>query len=267
MKYQILGTLRLATADHFFQLSAHKVEMLLALFLARGGQVISTDKIIDEIWVGGRPRRADAAVHVYVSQLRKFLSQVDDTGGYANTIHTKPHGYLLRIRGDQLDSNDFVAEVSRGRHHYRALQFEDARREFSSGLNRWRGPVLDGLSAPTIDRFAVQLNELRLQAQEMMFESQLRMGNHREAISELYSSITDNPLCESFYRLLMLALYESDRRADALKVYHTARERIVGELGLEPCRAMQELHHAILVDDRTAVWSMFLDDAMGDLHT
>jgi DNA-binding SARP family transcriptional activator len=47
----------------------------------------------------------------------------------------------------------------------------------------------------------------------------------------------------------MLALYRSERQADALRVYQTARKKLHDELGLEPCRALRELHHAILRDD------------------
>jgi DNA-binding SARP family transcriptional activator len=49
----------------------------------------------------------------------------------------------------------------------------------------------------------------------------------------------------------MLALYRSERQADALKVYQSARQTLNRELGLEPCRALQNLQRAILLaDDR-----------------
>jgi DNA-binding SARP family transcriptional activator len=47
----------------------------------------------------------------------------------------------------------------------------------------------------------------------------------------------------------MLALYRSERQADALQVYRSVRQTINDELGLEPCRALQELQRAILVAD------------------
>jgi hypothetical protein len=50
---------------------------------------------------------------------------------------------------------------------------------------------------------------------------------------------------ETFYRQLMLALDRFDRRGDALKVFRSAH--LQGELGLEPCRALQEVQRAILV--------------------
>ncbi|MBA2460761.1 MAG: hypothetical protein H0V45_03175, partial [Actinobacteria bacterium] len=43
-----------------------------------------------------------------------------------------------------------------------------------------------------------------------------------------------------------LALYRSGRQADALDVYRRIRERLVGDFGIEPGRALRELERAIL---------------------
>lgn len=70
-------------------------------------------------------------------------------------------------------------------------------------------------------------------------------------VGRLYSLTVEHPLREAFYRQLMLALYRSERQADALRVYQTARSLLHDELAVEPCRALRNLHHAILAaDDR-----------------
>jgi DNA-binding SARP family transcriptional activator len=83
----------------------------------------------------------------------------------------------------------------------------------------------------------------------MLGDAQLRLGLHREMVGELYSLIAENPFREAFYRQLMLALYRSDRQADALHVYQRARKILHDELGLEPCRALRALQQAILADN------------------
>jgi DNA-binding SARP family transcriptional activator len=47
----------------------------------------------------------------------------------------------------------------------------------------------------------------------------------------------------------MLALYRSERQAEALEAYQDARRALVEELGVEPGRALRELHQAILNQD------------------
>ncbi|CAM5314497.1 Bacterial transcriptional activator domain-containing protein OS=Streptomyces antimycoticus OX=68175 GN=SSPO_014060 PE=4 SV=1 [Streptomyces antimycoticus] len=47
----------------------------------------------------------------------------------------------------------------------------------------------------------------------------------------------------------MLALYRCGHRPDALHVYQAARKTLNEELGLEPCRALQDMQRAILTSD------------------
>ena len=44
----------------------------------------------------------------------------------------------------------------------------------------------------------------------------------------------------------MLALYRSDRQAEALQVYQDARRMLVEELGIEPSQGLQRLEQSIL---------------------
>jgi DNA-binding SARP family transcriptional activator len=90
----------------------------------------------------------------------------------------------------------------------------------------------------------------------MCVEAGLTLGQHRELVGRLFSLTTEYPLRETFYRQLMLALYRSERQADALAVYRSARRTLQEQLGLEPGRALRELQRAILADDdRLVVWN------------
>jgi DNA-binding SARP family transcriptional activator len=86
----------------------------------------------------------------------------------------------------------------------------------------------------------------------MLADAQLELGRHRELVPSLYSLTAEHPLREVFYRQLMLALYRSDRKADALMVYQAARRTLNAELGLEPCRSVQDLQRTILMADAPA---------------
>ena len=107
MRYELLGPLRVANGQDHFTLSAPKMETLLALLLTSAGQSVTKDHLITELWGARPPRRAAAAVHVYISQLRKFLVSAGDSEGRA--IVTTPAGYLLRRGGAELDVDDFQA--------------------------------------------------------------------------------------------------------------------------------------------------------------
>ncbi|HZN19891.1 MAG TPA: AfsR/SARP family transcriptional regulator [Micromonosporaceae bacterium] len=246
MRYEVLGPLRVAEEGRHSSISARKIETVLALLLVRCDQVVLPDQLIAEVWGDHPPRRATAGLHVYISQLRKFLHRPERA---ESRLVTQPPGYLLRQGSDELDFQLFLERVGQGRAHLRERRYEAACDCFERALELWRGPVLGDISGPVIDGFVAWLMEVRMECLELLGEAHLQLGRHRELVGRLYSLTAEHPLRETFYRQLMLALYRSERQADALKVYETARRVLVTKLGLEPCRALRELQQAILVDD------------------
>ncbi|WP_194920609.1 AfsR/SARP family transcriptional regulator [Catenulispora rubra] len=136
------------------------------------------------------------------------------------------------------------ATAAAGDHERAILTFEGA-------LALWRGPVLEDLrDGPILHAFATWLEAAKIDCMGMMIECYMALGRHREVISRLQALIMDHPLREDFYCLLMLALFYSERRAEALDVYRSARRRLHDELGLEPCDSLQELQQRILGNEQ-----------------
>lgn len=248
MKYELLGSLRVVDERGASFIGAPKVAALLATLLVRAEHVVAAEQLIEEIWGENPPRRAAAGIHVYVSDLRKFLHRPEQGD---NPIVTRSPGYLLRLReSDELDYRTFLELAELGRGHLREHGLEEATGCFERALGLWRGPMLADIGGGRVlSSFATWLTEVRMECTELLLDAQLRLGRHRELIGRIYSLTLEHPLREAFYRQLMLALHRSDRRADALKVYQTARTVLIDELALEPCRALQELHQAILRSD------------------
>jgi DNA-binding SARP family transcriptional activator len=221
--------------------------MVLALLLVRADQVISTDQLISELWGERPPRRANATIHVYVSQLRKFLAAA---GWPADSIVTQAPGYMLRTGSCALDVNEFQQLLDAGRMAARAGLHCEAVEKFEAAVALWRGPALGDLRhGPIVNAFATWVDELRLECLELLIESYLELGRHREAVGRLYSLTAEFPLREAFWRQLMLALYRSGCRVEALGAYRMVRQKLRAELGLEPCRALREVQSAILQAD------------------
>lgn len=254
MRYELLGPLRVVSEEGTSaSIGAQKIETLLAALVIRSDQVVATEQLMTEIWGERVPRRATAGIHVYVSQLRKFLGRC----GGSHPVVTRPPGYVLRSGDDELDYRSFLELVGWGRDRAREGRYEQASNCFENALGMWRGPVLGDLShGPIVEGFVTWLSETRLECTEMLIDAQLELGRHRELVGQLYSLTAEHPLRESFSRQLMLALYRSERQADALEVYQSVRKTIHEELGLEPCRALQELQHGILTADYELEWAV-----------
>ncbi|MCM2410721.1 MULTISPECIES: AfsR/SARP family transcriptional regulator [unclassified Streptomyces] len=249
MRYEILGTLRIRAARTDVAVNARNMEVALAALLIRAGEVVSTAQLANEIWGERPPRRYLAAIHVYISQLRKLLTA---GGPGPSPIVTRSPGYLIGL-GDEgrLDVDEFQRLIRRGRVLAREDRHQEALDIFETALGLWRGPALGDLRAgPIVDTFVTWAEEARLECAELRIDSALSLGRHRELIGPLHTLVGSHPLHEAFHRQLMMALYRSERQAEALHVYRSARRTINEELGIEPCRSLRDLHRAILQADR-----------------
>lgn len=255
MRYEILGPIRLKQAGDFQFIRARKVEILLAILLVRRDQVVSSDQLVAEIWGDNPPMRANAALHVYISQLRKFLGKNQlpcgaaevRSGKTAGPIVTRPLGYMLCTDTAEVDVCDFEQLMRDGRKSYVSGDLERAVDQLERALSLWRSPTLADLHVGSmLSSYATWLEECRLECIETLMAAYLNLQKHREVIGRLYALTSEYPMREDFLRYLMLALYRAGRRADALSVFRDARERHVNELGLEPSRNLQDLNCSIL---------------------
>lgn len=246
MRYELLGPVRISVANETCSVGTYKMEVLLRTLLIRNGQVVSLDQLTQELWGAAPPVRAGASLHVYVSQLRKVLNKFSLTG---DSIITRSPGYVLNLGRDELDLDLFVTLSEKGRLEMSVHDFTAAAESLTRALAVWREPVhASSYEGPIIQEFANGTEALRVECVELLARSLLASDQAREAIRILYSLIAEYPLREDFYALLMEALSRSGRRADALKVYQTARRTLREELGLEPCRFLQETQEFILND-------------------
>ncbi|SBW22690.1 activator protein [Candidatus Protofrankia californiensis] len=250
MIYEILGSLRMMSEDGVCSfISARKIECLLAVLLVRADQVVTRSQLIAEIWSDESPRRAKAGLHVYASQLRKFLCRIGNRN--ESQLLTRAPGYLLQLGDDELDARAFARMVEEGNRHLRLGHPDHACLRFENALALFRGPVLgDLVGGPIIEGFVARMRESRLDCLEVLVDTQLELGRHRELVGRLQSIVVENPLREAFYYQLMLALYRSRRAADALVIFQRVRAKLREELDLEPGPHLQELHRAILRGDQ-----------------
>jgi SARP family transcriptional regulator, regulator of embCAB operon len=222
------------------------MEVLLRSLLIRNGQILSLDQLSTELWGDKPPVRARASLHVYVSQLRKTLNKYSRND---SVITTRAPGYILNLGHDELDLELFLVRSEKGRVQMSMHHHDAAAETLTEALRLWREPVqASAYEGPIIREFANWAEEMRVECLELLARSLLASHQTNEAVRILYALISEYPLREKFYAFLMEALSQCGRRADALEVYQTARVQIREELGLEPCRFLQETQEYILND-------------------
>ena len=73
MEFRILGPLEARVDDRLLPVRGGKQKALLAILLLNANQVVSSDRLVDELWPDEPPESGLNALQVRVSQLRKSL--------------------------------------------------------------------------------------------------------------------------------------------------------------------------------------------------
>ncbi len=222
-----------------------KVRGLLAQLLVHSGSVVSSDRLIDNLWGDHPPTNPANALQARVSQLRRALDDAEP--GARDLLVSRPPGYLLQVEPEAVDADCFERTVDRASAaadpHSRAALLGEA-------LSLWRGSAFadfadEHFAQPSVAR----LEERRLSVLEDWAEARLELAEHRLLAGELEEAVTWHPLRERLRGAYLLALYRVGRQRDALDSYHDLRTRLRDEMGTDPGPELVELHRAILEHD------------------
>ncbi|WP_433247180.1 BTAD domain-containing putative transcriptional regulator [Streptosporangium sp. CA-135522] len=215
---------------------------LLALLLVHSGQVVSVDRLTEEIESG-----TALSAHALQSQVSRLRSAL----GPVVTIERAGAGYRIVVADDDVDARRFERLAAEGQAVLRDGDTGRAVALLREALELWRGPaaLADLAESETARAAAVRLEELRLGALEDRIEGELRLGEHRAAVPELRELVGRHPLRERLAGLLMRALYAEGGQAEALVVFEKTRQHLADELGADPSAELVALHRELLSAD------------------
>ncbi|GGT11548.1 hypothetical protein GCM10010176_065300 [Nonomuraea spiralis] len=216
---------------------------LLAALLLDAGRVVSIDRLAAAVWGEHLPESVRTQIPIHVHGLRKAFK---DAGCGVQVIVTEQAGYRLRTDGVWLDAREAEELAAAARKAAGAGQSEQAAAMLGRVLGLWRGPVLAEIDTAEIAVVARGLEDARLSIAEEWAEAELACGRPREVVARLAGLVEDHPLREGLRAQLMLALWHSERQADALEIYQRGRRHLREELGVEPGRGLREVQRAIL---------------------
>ena len=244
MRFCVLGPLEAYANGRNVAVVGGRQRALLALLLVHAGEVVSRDRLIEELWAGQPPPGGSQGLDVYISRLRKAFREA----GANDVLATRSPGYVLHAA--ETDARRFETLAAQGREALAAGEARQAARVLAEALALWRGTAYAEVAdEPWARAEAGRLAELRLSATEDRIEAELALGHQSALVPELEVLVAGEPTRERLAGQLMLALYRSGRQAGALAAYRAARSSLVGELGLEPGPELQRLEAAVLAHD------------------
>jgi L-glyceraldehyde 3-phosphate reductase len=240
MRFNILGPLEITGDDGSpVPVSRRLHRCALTTLLLNAGHPCASADLIAALWSEDQPATPEVSLRSCVYGVRKLLPD-------ASRLRTHPSGYLLEVRPGELDLAEFDDLARRGREALDRGEPRTAARHLAAALDLWREPPLADVPV-AIDR--ERLLDHRQAARDALTDARLALGQHRQVLAELRSSVAEQPLREHAWAQLITALYRSGARAEALTAFGQVRIALVRTYGIEPGPELQELHRQVLADD------------------
>jgi len=231
LRVDVLGPLAIRRGQAVITAASPMLRTLLCLLAIQPGREVGFEEIIDTLWETEPPRTCRQLVHTYVGGLRKLL----DDGARESVVSRTAQGYRLAVDAAQSDAAAFgelAARAGRAAADGAALP---AWQLYAEAVHCWRGPLLAGAGAwPQVHPAAIALNGQRTEAVLAWAGLGLSLGKYSPLVPALRTLAVEQPLHEGLAARLMLALAGAGQQGEALAVYQELRDRLDGELGVDP---------------------------------
>ena len=238
IEFHVLGPIAVTSAGHPVHVPAGSQQVVLATLLLRANQVVPVGELVEWLWEDEPPSDAWESAKAYVRRLRRTLEAPD-------LIEAMPDGFRLTVADSAVDMLRF-RQLLREAENLSGVEQLD---RLDQALALWGDEPLAGLSpSPAKSRAVHSLVEEYGQAVEKRADGYLRLGRHTEVVTSLRAMTARYPDRERVWSQLMVALYRSGKRVEALAAYRRARAYLADEFGITPGAELESTHHGVLTD-------------------
>jgi DNA-binding SARP family transcriptional activator/tetratricopeptide (TPR) repeat protein len=245
LRFNLLGPVRAWSGPTPIAVGRPQQQAVLVALLLRSGHSVCLDELVSSVWGEEPPSAALGVLRSHVSRLRSSLSVARDP----NLLVSVPGGYALHVPAECVDAGVLESALGQASVARASGQRERAVEILTEALALSRGTPLAGVPGPFAASRRERLLELLLGAEQQRLELGLELGQHADLTAELRRLTDLHPLRERLRELLMLALYQGGRQADAISVFLDTQRQLDAELGVAPGPALQALYTRILRAD------------------
>ncbi|MEU0675830.1 tetratricopeptide repeat protein [Streptomyces sp. NPDC006172] len=248
MRLHLLGPLELRLAGRALEVGQPRRRAVLAALAADAGRPVPVDALIDRVWDADPPEGARSVLYSHISRLRRLLDDAATEGGgrtaegSALGIARASGGYVLEADDDAVDLLRFRALVARGRACPSAAERARVLRE---ALDLWRGAPLPESSGAWAERMRAVWSGERIEAALAWAGAVRDEGRSGEVPALLGPLAAEHPLSEPLAVMLVRALGEAGRTAEAVQAYTAAERQLTDELGVGPGRELRAVYEEL----------------------
>ncbi|MFJ6385220.1 AfsR/SARP family transcriptional regulator [Kitasatospora sp. NPDC092039] len=224
LRFGLLGPLRAWYGERELELGRPQQRAVLAVLLAAAGRTVAVPVLVEGVWGGAAPADPRKAVQLAVSRLRTAFRPYAGDDPQRMPLVRVGDGYALRLSGAQVDTAAWEALLAEaGRLRAADAPPQQVREVLRRGQRLWVGEPLAGLPGPHAEAVRAGLTEQRISAKETELELDADLGDRTDLTAAAAALALEHPGRPRLTAVLMRALYQAGRRAEALAVYEDAR--------------------------------------------
>ncbi len=250
MEFVLFGEVQLRVAGRSLDIGTPRQQAVLAALAADAGRPVSLETITGRVWGDDPPAEARNVLYSHLSRIRRLFKDLADSTGETASVTRGTAGYVLEIDPDDVDLLRFDRLVKCGNDRSRT----DAERAaaLAEAVFGPRGKPLAAIPGGWAEQVRATWQRHRFDAAVRWGELELSLGHPDAVFGALSDLAGDYPLAEPLEALLMRALHNAGRQAEALDRYAAVRQRLADALGADPGPELRALHRAILRDELPA---------------
>lgn len=250
MEVKVLGPLKADDDGHDATPSAAKPRQIFALLALRAGELVTVEKLLEEVWCESPPKSAMTTLQTYILQIRRLLAHNRSAAEAKRVLATRYNSYVLCEDDVEVDARRFTQLSADGVRAWELGHSERSSQLLQKALDMWTGQVLaDVCLGHSLEVEKTRLEQTWLATVETKTDADLSLGRHQHILGDLAAAASELPMHENLSARYMVALYRSGQQWRALETFQALRNTLNRELGIEPSARLQRLQQAILSAD------------------
>jgi DNA-binding SARP family transcriptional activator len=248
LRFELLGAIRVRRGNAEIDVGPTQQREMLGVLLARYDHPTTIPELQEFLWLDP-PRYANNLIYRSIGNLRKLLEPDLPPRAQGKWLVRNAGGYIMRVDESAFDLLDFRAQAAQARKA--AARTGPIPPEtidlFTDALAMWRGRCADsdGRTSAAEALFASIDHEYTALVREAS-DAALRSSSASKILPVLQSASARDRWDEGLQARLMLSLASLGRQADAIQLFHTVRENLVSELGVDPGEELRDAYQSVL---------------------
>ncbi|MFE4973379.1 BTAD domain-containing putative transcriptional regulator [Kitasatospora sp. NPDC056651] len=224
LRFGLLGPLRAWYGERELELGRPQQRAVLAVLLDAAGRTVAVPVLVEGVWGGAAPADPRKAVQLAVSRLRSAFRPYAGDDPDRMPLVRIGDGYAFKAAGARSDTAAWDALLAEaGRLREADAPPQEVREVLRRAHRLWVGEPLAGLPGPHAEAVRARLTEQRISAGETELELDADLGDRTDLTAAVTAFALEHPGRPRLTAVLMRALHQAGRKAEALAVYEDAR--------------------------------------------